>query len=408
MGRKAKTNKVQKAKAAAPAVDAETTSVHPTASATTNATTTPAEPTMSSTATASAARRRPVPTGAAALQAASRTPLQPVDTNVDASANLPSVRPTAESVPPTTNQHVGQSGGAQPQPTSQANASSTTAPLTASGPATVPLAGSIAGSTAPLAPTTGDESSSLEEEVRLLRAEHDGLIRALASANTAPPPPAPAPAAPSASETDLIPRSRPLPVNRQVALGLSHDRGLYLRCRRVLRSCVSKVEEAYQVNWHDQPDEFIAKVKSLAKAKCPHLGRYRNGWATELLMCGSNKNKRRYDKILERDPDGAQRKAQVAARNARRASATSNSSSNDADDEHSTHEDNSDMQAVAGPSNASNGIDNTSELSEEDYAEMEIDTAGNEDAGEEEDEEVQPQREHRSSGRHNANKRPRI
>ncbi|KAF9037452.1 hypothetical protein BJ165DRAFT_1532139 [Panaeolus papilionaceus] len=394
MARKAANKKAQKAKAAVPAVNAETTSVHPTAPTITNAATTPVEPaadTGSSPATTSTCPR-PIPTGAAALQAASRAPLQPIDMNVNASADLLSVHPAP-----------------------QANAGLTAAPPTTSSSATVPPVGSTAASTPP-APTTTDNTrfSSLKEEVRLLWAERDSLVQALASANAAPPPPPPPPVAPAApaSETDLIPRPRLLPGNHQVALGLSHDRGLYLQCRRIIRSCVNKVEEAYQVNWHDQPNEFIAKVKSLAKAKCPHLGCYRNGWATELLMCGSNKNKRRYDKVLERDPDGMQRKAQAAARNARRTSATSHSSNNDADDKCSTHEDNSNMQATAGPSNTNNGIDNTSELSEEDYAEMGMDSAGNENAGEDEDEdeeeEVQPQRKGRSQKLliHNSTRRP--
>ncbi|PPQ87095.1 hypothetical protein CVT24_012174, partial [Panaeolus cyanescens] len=102
--------------------------------------------------------------------------------------------------------------------------------------------------------------------------------------------------------------------NLQNAMGLQHNKPLYTTCRRVVRNVVGMIEGAYKDQWKDLDSEFVTQVKNMAKARLPHLGRYRNGWATEVIMIRSNKSKRYYDRVLEKDPDGAKRKARAAAR----------------------------------------------------------------------------------------------
>ncbi|KAF9037170.1 hypothetical protein BJ165DRAFT_1408567 [Panaeolus papilionaceus] len=346
--------------------------------------------------------------GTAARQSASRQPLQPIDTNIAANT-MPT---TAACDAPLASPAVATSSSSPPAATALtvAPAPALLATTTVSSPVlatnSAPIQGNnssidtppgttttqeqhqesandaVVVSQAPLVSGSGNgaEPLSLEEEVQRLRALIRAQQEALA-ANSPPPPPPAAPAVQPENENAPIPRPRPLPTNPQTALGLQHDHSLYLRCRRVVRSCINKVEESYLVNWHDQPDEFIAKVKSLAKSKCPHLGRYRNGWATELLMCGSNKNKRRYDRVLERDPNGEKRKAMAAARAAQTAASHASGNSSTADDERSTSEDVTmqSAQPEASPSNSNNGIDNLSELTEEERNEMLNDPLANED-----------------------------
>ncbi|PPR02719.1 hypothetical protein CVT24_002085 [Panaeolus cyanescens] len=270
-------------------------------------------------------------------------------------------------------------------------------------PTPAPVAGSLNASQPAVTGLSPEEE--LEQLRARIRAQNEELLQLRSAGGAPPPPPPPGGSTSTVYDNDAsIPRPRPLPTNLQAAMGLQRDRQLYLRCRRIVRNCANKVEEAHRLNWRDQPDEFIMKVKNLAKAKCPHLGRYRNGWATELLMSTTHKNKRRYKRVLERDPDGDLRKAQAIARKARRDSQEAEEDDCDGDDESSGSDDNgkgadvvadtregtasAQMNAMdvdldsgyvadeefdcQGPSN---GIDNTSDLSEDDMDDFYVDDA---------------------------------
>ncbi|PPQ83752.1 hypothetical protein CVT24_007811 [Panaeolus cyanescens] len=326
-------------------------------------------------------------------------PLQPVNNRLPASGQR---RPLPR---PISAQPVAQIQGQVPPNGASAEASSP--PIcTAPAPTPPPVASTSLGTShAPPAVTVLSPEEELEQLRAQIRAQHEELVQLRSAGGAPPPPPPPGGSGATAVNNDnSIPRLRPMPSNLQTAMGLQGNRPLYLGCRRVVRSCINKVEEAYQLNWHDQPDEFVSKVKNLAKAKCPQLGRYRNGWATELLMSTSNKNKRRYDRILERDPDGSQRKSRAIARKARRdaqeteeddggntddelaasydiddngSSSNSGSGKNGNDDNIGADSGSGTVQDDAGANMeaAQNGIDNASELSEEDDDDMYVDDA---------------------------------
>ncbi|PPQ81170.1 hypothetical protein CVT24_007937 [Panaeolus cyanescens] len=161
--------------------------------------------------------------------------------------------------------------------------------------------------------------------------------------------------------------------NLQMAMGLQHNKPLYTTCRRVVRNVVGMIEGAYKDQWKDLDSEFITQVKNMAKARLPHLGRYRNGWATEYIMIRSNKAKRYYDRVLEKDPDGAMRKARAEAR---KAAKDEDEDEDDDEDEDGDEDDKGDDDSKDGdvviaegsthssePGRTDDGADNSSELS---------------------------------------------